>query len=97
MRKEVLDLLAQSKVAEMKEDAAFADGALAVAESFYLNRNKYPYMIFYEKKAFDQWRQKYLNAKATVAIDRYPGPAECPNYGIPTTMPMNNADRELPL
>ena len=68
VRKEVLDLLAQSKVAEMKEDAAFADGALAVAESFYLNRNKYPYMIFSERKAFDQWRQKYLNAKATVAM-----------------------------
>ncbi len=66
MRSEVLNLLTQAKVAETKEDDAFVDGALAIAESFYLNKTKYPYMT-YEKKAFDQWGQMYLKTAAPAA------------------------------
>ena len=67
VRNEVLQLLDRSKVAEMKEDDAFVDGALKVAESFYLDRTKYPYMT-YEKKVFDEWRQKYLQAEPSAAM-----------------------------
>ena len=72
VRSEVLDLLVQSKVAETKEDGAFVDGALGIAESFYLNRTRYPYMT-HEKKAFDQWRQTYLKAAAGPGDKMQPG------------------------
>ena len=66
VRNEVLDLLAQSNIAQSKEDDAFVDGALGIAEAFYLNRTKYPYLT-HEQKAFDQWKKAYLAAAVAPA------------------------------
>jgi hypothetical protein len=49
VRSEVLNLITQSKVAAVKEDDAFVDGDLALAESFYLDKTKYPYMTYGKK------------------------------------------------
>ena len=65
MRRRGLSLLTQSKVAETKEDDAFVDGALAITESFYLDKTRYPYLT-HERKAFAQWGQKYLKAAAAI-------------------------------
>ena len=62
-RVELLDLLTRSRVAETKEDDIYVIRARGIAESYYLDKIKYPYLP-YEKKVFDQWGQQYLQGQA---------------------------------
>ena len=54
VRGQLLDLLKRAAVAKIKDDDVFVLRARGIAESYYLNRIKFPYLDI-EKRAFDSW------------------------------------------
>lgn len=61
-RTELLDLLSRSHVAEIQDDDIFVVRARGLAESYYLDKIKYPYLA-HERKVFDSWGQQYLKGE----------------------------------
>ncbi len=62
-RTDLSDLLARSHVAEIQDDNVFVTRARGIAESYYLDAIKYPYLA-HERQAFDSWGRQYLNDRA---------------------------------
>ncbi len=59
---ELLDLLTRSHVADVQDDDIFVVRARGLAESYYLDKIKYPYLV-QERKAFDSWGRQYLKSQ----------------------------------
>ncbi len=72
VRGQLLDLFKCAEVAKIKDDDLFVLQARGLAESYYLNRIKFPYLDI-EKSAFDSWAEQNLK-HARVSMTPLPRP-----------------------